>query len=179
MSKLLKILFVILLVVTVAEAGYYVYVLKVNSTSKSAQVLQTRQSTQEQSTPTSVTVSPAATDPYIDTFLNTQSIQYMRNFGRRDNQSLYLSFEQTGWVKNIHNATTTDTSAGFTLVDESDTKIITLVHTPTLKYIKVNGLTRTPIVFSDIKEGYKIILRYQDDLLNPGVNESEILVYEK
>lgn len=59
MTKLLKILFVLLLVVTIAEAGYYVYMLKINQSS--AKIPSLTVNPQNKIIPTTPTVIPTQT----------------------------------------------------------------------------------------------------------------------
>lgn len=182
MVKLLKIVFVILIVVTIAELGYYIYLQKKNTsidTNRQQEVPSNTTPTQSTTTPPLVETQAPTTELLLTNFTNTAAFQYADFIKNKNDQNLYLVFEQSGFVKDIDYGETEGSTPRFTVVDAKGDKIVTHVYKPDMKFYKEVAEEKQLINFKDIKDGNRIVIRIQDDLITSQNIVTEYIIYEK
>lgn len=174
--KLLKAIFVVLLVVTVFEAGYYFLVLnktKVTSDAPLAPIERQALISQIQIEP-SVTVSPIEAN-----ILNSNTIRLIRGLDTNKNHKIYFVREQQGFVGE-KSFSESDNLHMLKIVDENGEKIVMYFFAPeklaALKLFKIDGEKKSPILFSDINTGDKITVLSKEDMLNPDASYTEYLI---
>lgn len=182
-GKILKVVFVILLLVTIGELGYYVYVLKGNP-SKS---MNTPSQNTSGSVPTQVENLEAIPTSYLSTKLNGNTVvervinydstEYLKTVliptieasKAKSNQQFYILKVDKGIVGTIEFNPSTNLLM-IQLVDEEGKEIETY-HTPQRKIDKQKFLKKTnndylPITYEVIKKNDKITISSYFDLLD-------------
>jgi len=173
--KLLKVIFIVLVLVTIGELGYYFYI-KGNSREKS-------------NTPTpNITISQAQSDtgppspsatrhPLEESFASSGIFEYINRKGQNDGQKLKIIFEQHGRVGEVALTQVGKSSPHFTIVDERGKKIATFVISDTLRLYSFEGEKKIPFTVTNLKSGDKIVFRIENDLVSSKELSEEFLIY--
>lgn len=186
MSKLLKILFVILLVVTVAEAGYYVYVIRINqySDSKKIDIDEAAQNTPVPSLivrpSPSGSANPLIKSSSID-FLKTEFIPYLSSIANNPAKSVSVLETYNGYVDLIKLDDPTHL-LHIKVVDEKGENLISYTipeqFIEVKRFYRVKNGVKTKIHYSDIKPGDKMTVISYTDLVHSDGNYIEFDIGE-
>ncbi len=175
--KILKVIFVILLLITIGEAGYYFIILR-----------DPKSSVQNNSIPPNITTSlPTAIigetakqtylqDPLANAFIQSEPFQYINNSEVKEGQKFYITFDQAGIVGEIQ-YTNTDTNSAFIKLDTiAGEKIVKLILKDNMKYYKeISDSGMTAIKLTDLKKGDSMILRIRENLLDSKDQATEFI----
>jgi hypothetical protein len=181
MGKLLKILFVILLIITVSEAGYYLYIYQVNQSSNisSNKIGNFTINVPTLAIPTKE-VFPAKPNEPIETLLAKGRIEQLGSvkFYNHENQNngfkFYLTTEQTANVSTIQDQG--NGSLKLTLVDDTGAVITGLIIDKRLTVYKlINGI-RNPASIYDIKIGSGVIYVIKSNILIKEKSNEELVL---
>ncbi len=166
MYRTLKILFVILLVLTITEAGYYIYVLKypIKPAQNNPSLAPSISSDQKIDRSAYLFDQITASDPY----------QFVKHFGMNDNQNLYLILEQKG----IAQIDKSDDGKDIYLTIQNDQhkKIVSINIVNSLKITKIVKGEKTPISKDQIKTGDNILYTLKGDLVDQKKSSGEITI---
>lgn len=178
--KILKVIFVILLFVTIGEAGYYFFVLKYPKSSNQNNSLQP--SITASVIPSAPSEAPKQTysqDPLVSAFIKSEPFQSINNSEVKEGQKFYITFDQAGFIGDIQYTNTDQNSAFIKLDTKAGKKIIKLILRDNMKYYKESSDSgMTSIKLSDLKMGNSVILRIREDLLDPSIKTTEFILHE-
>ncbi len=182
--KILKVIFIILLLITIGEAGYYVYVLRsgealntnlaTTQNTSSANSKSIPSASEQSVSPPSVPLSALTTSEYI----KSNIIPYLESRKKSDNQKFYFIEEIEGQIGVIDK----DPSRQLTSVliqDASGNKVIFLTFdlskANTTQFFSSRSGKKIAITIDDIIKGENVRLTRRVDLLN---NHLETVEFE-
>lgn len=166
-NRLLKIIFIFLLMVIFGEVAYYLYVHK------------------EKSNEFQYRLKPSQTQ---DRLISSQTIEYLKNdilpslekIPKSDPGKYYLIHEINGYVGEFKFDSRLN---GYILKITSEngnnliSYFISKKNIEKKKFLKMFQGTKIPISYKDIKAGQKITVINKDDLVNPSSSYDEYLFY--
>lgn len=177
MYKLLKVLFIILLLISIIEGGYYFLVLKYPKEATSNNLLPLRPT--ESYIPTVISQVPKQIfyqEPLANAFIKSEPLQFINNSEVKEGQKFYITFDQSGIVGEVQYTNTSSSSAFIKLVSKSGEKIVKLILNDKIKYYQENSDSGiTVIKLSDLKKGDKVVLRLREDLLDSNDKVTEYI----
>lgn len=178
-AKILKVVFVILLLVTIGELGYYFYVLRLNPLKGINLLGQiTNDTTSTGLIETQITSTPIPKLSLEENFLNSSVFQYVQLKGQNEGQKITLTLEQSGFIGEVDLKEGQKMSPHFTIVDSNGIKIVTFIISDTLNLFKIVKDEKIPITLNELKTGSRIVIRSENDLVNPKKSIEEFLIYD-
>lgn len=163
-AKLLKISFVILLLVTLGELGYYFYVSQKNKVEVSStdqnRLVQISQSVQNEK----YEGSP---------LINETLIGYLRSRKQTNNQKFYLTEEAFGHISDLFES---QGEQGIVIVDDNNKRVITVTHDDKMKYFRKVGDNQVSMSRKDMKVGDKILFKSYTDLVTNIEISAEVII---
>lgn len=156
--KILKVIFVILLLITLGEAGYYVYILKLGNSAQEMTQSGNQPSIFPQVTQTSL--------PTIQSLISSDTITYLQNMKYVKNKKIVVTIEESGYVDTIQ-IQPKGKATEIKLVDENGTMVTAIARD--LEFWNANIFEKVansdvPFRITDIKKGDLIMHSYQMNL---------------
>jgi hypothetical protein len=175
MTKLLKIVFVILLLVTIGEAGYYIYILRFAGSSNYPAALFPGSAA---ITPT-VILPPSSynTKSIENHFLESPILDTVERTGKRSGQKVSLVYEQEGVINTIF-FQEGNPNPSINIFDNDGKRIVTIIGNQNVEFMKKMDGEERVMDFKDLKEGDKIVIREVTDLLNNRTKNDYIIYPE-
>lgn len=172
-ARLLKISFVILLLVTVGELGYYFYIL---NAGKGAEISQNGQIASSRET--SSILSNVQTS---ETVIRGDTIDFLRTRPKSENQKFYMIGEEKGRIGNLIPDEVNKT-VQVNIVDTNGNKVVNYVLSQSKSYplfMVIDG-KKEGINVNQLQKGLLFSHKLKMDLSEPDkILEEEFLVYEK
>jgi hypothetical protein len=172
-AKLLKIVFVILLLVIFGELMYYLYI----QFYKEKYAQKSGESTAlifQKNNPSVAPTNP----PNIVGFIKRDTNQYIQKHFNRKNHKVYLTIEVNGYVKEVKDDPTKDWFY-ISIVDDKgelvSTEIIEKEDLNFHKFYREEKGQKLPIKYSEIKKGEKTNIKVKSNLIDNS-NEIEYLL---
>lgn len=178
--KILKVIFVILLLVAIGEGGYYFIVLRIPKKKEMTEAVLVSNNTSPATIPAETESLNKIYEPSIeDLIANSNILKTAKRWGIREGQSFTIILEQKGVVTNVRYVKEKKIEPSFTVADNSGTRLFTLLYNPNVKLYSTLTETKKQIGLADLKTGDKIIIKYEVNLLKPLSHIEEYTVYEK
>lgn len=173
MTKLLKILFFILIAITVVEAGIYAYLLRERN------FFQRNPNNQNIKNQTIVSSDqmPVQYNQITEQIINTGTVGFYQRLIGRKNQKLTVEFIQDGVVKDIKYEQDGDMMPYITLADETGIKLLTMVIDDSIIFYKSESEELIPMPFNKVQVGDKISMKQISDLIDPSKSSLEFIIY--
>lgn len=162
--RLIKIVFVVLVLLTLTEAGYYLYFMYSSKDYKSSVNHDPSSAAQNMI----LTVTPSQVPDNIAALISKDTRRIIQNYLSKKNHSLYIIDEVSGYVKGLKEPG----KEGYSYIEIADetgntisTQIIENEDIPRYKFYSMVDNQKNPIKITDIRPGEKIITRVQTDLI--------------
>lgn len=180
MNRLLKIVFFLLLIITIAELGYYMFVLSANNNNKPAESEDAREKKANTVSPKSL--ADERDSSIFDNLLNPSVVEFLKeyNIGNNSNQHFLVVIEQLGYISDIEYDTTNTKPIKISVADENGSHIVNYLLNESMEF-RLKGNPDTPPKLIDIRElkkGQKIKFTDQVNLFNTENRKTFFLVYE-
>ncbi len=184
MYKLLKILFVLLLFLTITEAGYYIYVLKYpikpaqNNPSLAPSISSDQKIEQLRSSSSIVPQVTQTNLPTIQPLISSDSITYLQNMKFVKNKTIVVTIEESGYVDTIQ-LQPKGSATELKLVDENGTIISAISRD--LEFWNKNLFKKiansdVPFSITDLKKGDFIMHSYQMNITDNTDNHKYVVI---
>lgn len=175
--KLLKIIFIILILVTLGEVGYYFIILNKGEVNTKPTTSQTG-NRDSQSIISQVGITSISQRPE-DALISQETLDYLAWLKKNLNQKVHLKTETSGFVAGIDE--TTDKKAYILkIVDNQGKKVMNYVLDKQIEddrnFYLVEGVKKTKITINDLKVNDRIIVEDEHELQNNIINIS-FLIY--
>ena len=181
MNRILKIVFILLLVITIAELGYYVFVLSAKNNNKPTELAATLENKADIVSPKSL--ANESNSSIFDKLLNPSVLEFLKEYkiGNNTNQHFLVVIEQLGYISDIEYDTTNTRPVKISVVDENGSHIVNYTLNETMAfYLKENPDTPSRSMdIVDLKKGQKIKFTDQVDLFTATNRKTYFLVYEQ
>lgn len=172
--KILKVIFVILLLITVGEAGYYVYILNIN---RGGFISNNNNISQNLTVLSQVTPTPTVTDN--NRLINQDILDFLATRKKNTGQKYYLTGEYDGYVGDFQEI---EGEIDFTIVDKTGNVLNRLSFKPqdldNIIY-RVEDGKKSLIKLSDVKLGEKVHYEYKYDMKTKEETFKEITVSQE
>lgn len=170
-AKILKFIFIILLLVTLGEVGYYIYVSNAKDTKSIV--------TNDKAIP-SVAIQATSNNKIVDPETYNKYIKSVETAFKRAKQNkdlkLSLVFEQKGLVS-IFLDKENNNKPSITIVDENGQKIFSLGENYNQHLFKVENGEKRQITINEVKNGNKITDIEYFNVYN-STSSAEVLIYD-
>lgn len=169
--KLLRIVFVILILVTLGELGYYFYILNAGKGREGSQANQFASSRETSSILNNLQAS--------ETVIKADIIDFLRTRPKSENQKFYMTGEEKGYIGDI-TPDETNGAVQIRIVDKDGKKVINYVFVrgKSPPFFKVVGEKKIVLTLDELKRGAAITHILKMDLSDPNKIEEEFLLYE-
>lgn len=172
-AKLLKISFVILLLVTAGELGYYFYILNAGKGREGSQANQFASSRETRSILNNLQTS--------ETVIKADIIDFLRTRPKSENQKFYMIGEEKGYIGNVI-PDEINRTVQINIVDKDGNKVVNYVLSRSKSYplFMVTEGKKTAVTIDQLQKGFSITHTLKMDLSEPSkIIEEEFLLYEK